>query len=367
MDYIFSSKTVESTPDNKSLKSIVGEIDSALKGGAGIRLDPEYQREYKFTKEDESLLIESLLLGIPIPVIYLSSDTTKVPYIANVIDGQHRLRAVYRFIKDEFQLCNLAKINELNGFKFSELSPELQNGLLYQRNLSFVNIHTQNDKDIEIEIFRRYNKGNHPLTSQELRHAVYYDGTFNRWVNSRVDEMYSDDRFKEIYNLTKKRYSDKTAHQYAYVLLSILNSGIQLQLTTSPEYADNFMDTAYNHENPDQLVEILKKKWDKVNDFLLHLYNNCKIQYPFSKEIYNVSTNYRLQAPIYMILIAFLKYLIESDIDLINNTESILSVIESSLQESYLEDASFKGSNTRPRALEDTVNSLIENFAVFRN
>lgn len=365
MDYIFNNKTVESTPDNKSLKSVVDEIDCALNGGAGIRLDPEYQREYKFTREDESLLIESLLLGIPIPVIYLSSDTTKIPYIANVIDGQHRLRAVYRYLKNEFSLANLVKVSELNGYKFNDLAPELQNGLKYQRNLSFVNIHTQSDKNIEIEIFRRYNKGNHPLTPQELRHAVYYDGEFNKWVNCRVESMYNDDKLREIYNLTKKRFSDKTAHQFAYVLLSILYSGLNLELQTSPEYADKFMDDAYSHLNPKKLIELLQIKWDKVNDFLLNLYEAYNIKYPFSKEIYNISTNYHLQAPIYMILVAFFKYLIENNIDIISKSKLILNTIELTLQESYLEDASFKGSNTRPRALMDTYEKLVDNFSIF--
>ena len=88
----FKDWKVDSTPDSKTLKTVCDEIDSAQRGEGGINLDPEYQREYKFTQQDESLLIESIIMNIPIPIIYLSSDTRKVPYVANVIDGQHRLR-----------------------------------------------------------------------------------------------------------------------------------------------------------------------------------------------------------------------------------------------------------------------------------
>ena len=157
---------VMSTSDKKTLKTVCDEIDSALKGESGIRLDPEYQRDYKFTQKDESMLIESILMGIPLPIIYLSSDTRSVPHVANIIDGQHRLRALYRYLKNEF--C-------LKGVEF-------QNQLLFQSSLTFKNIHVQDNAELEMEIFKRYNIGTHPLSQQEIRHAVYRS-EFNIWLN----------------------------------------------------------------------------------------------------------------------------------------------------------------------------------------
>src|SRR6056297_362998 len=101
---------VLSNTSSLNLKTVCMEIDNADKNEGGINLKPFYQREYKFTRKDESLLIESLLAGIPVPTIYLASDTSKVPHISNVIDGQHRLMAVYRFIKNKFSLTGLEKL-----------------------------------------------------------------------------------------------------------------------------------------------------------------------------------------------------------------------------------------------------------------
>jgi hypothetical protein len=354
---------VESTSDKKSLKTICNEIDSALQGGSGIKLDPEYQREYKFTIKDESLLIESLLMGIPIPVIYLSSDITKIPHVSNVIDGQHRLRAVYRFLKNQFSLKGLEKYPELNDKKFNELPIEIQNKLLYQCSLSFENIHVQDNPEIEMEIFKRYNIGTHPLSKQEIRHAVYRS-KFNIWLNKKIDEYFKDDLLKDIYNISKKRYSDKSAHESIYIMLAILKDGLNKKFSTSPEYADHFMKYVSESKDQDELITFFDQLLQEINSFLIKLYTEYKIRYPFSKDIYGIeSVNYKLQTPILMLVSAFLKYLLDRGVVLTDEDyfAKIYSTIRDTLKNSYLEE-NFKGSNTRPSILEETLNNMIVNY-----
>lgn len=78
-------------------------MDKLRKGNegksGGIVLLPDYQRHYKFTIRKESSIIESILLNIPIPTIYLSQNTLKEVVFFNVIDGRHRLEAIQRFIE----------------------------------------------------------------------------------------------------------------------------------------------------------------------------------------------------------------------------------------------------------------------------
>lgn len=232
---------VDSTPSTKTIYDVINEINKGIDGTGGIKLDPEYQREYKFTVSDESLLIESLLLGIPIPIIYLSSDTTKIPYISNVIDGQHRLRAIYRFVNNEFALKDLEKLSELNFKKFVDLPTDIRASILHQCSLSFENIHVQNNPELEMEIFKRYNTGSHPLSRQEIRHAVYRSAV-NDWLNQQIETYYNSvSTYKYIYNMTKKRFSDKTAHENIQTMLYILEIGLESKYETSPEYAEEFM------------------------------------------------------------------------------------------------------------------------------
>jgi len=354
---------VESTSDSKKLKTVVEEIDSALQGDSGIKLDPEYQREYKFTQADESLLIESLLMNIPIPVIYLSSNINSVPYIANVIDGQHRLRAVYRFLKDKFALKGLEIYSYLNDHKFSQLPDGIKNKLLHQSRLAFENIHVQDNPDLEIEIFKRYNKGTHPLSRQELRHTMYIC-RYNMWLNNKIEEFYKDALLGEFYNITKKRYSDKSAHESICVMLSILSYGLNSKYSTSPEYADTFLEAGSKNKEQQELIDKSDDLLYYMNRFLMEIYNRYNIKYPFSKEIYGVeSRNYKLQIPILMLISAFIKYLRDNDIEICNEymIKKVMESIKLSLSNSYLEE-DFKGSNTRPSILQETLDIMIKNF-----
>lgn len=356
---------VDSTTSSKSVYDLINEINKGLKREGGIRLDPEYQREYKFSIYDESLLIESLLIGIPIPIIYLSSDITKIPYMSNVIDGQHRLRAIYRFVNNVFCLKGLEKLEEYNDKYFKDLQNEVQAELLHQCSLTFENIHVQNNPDLELEIFKRYNTGSHPLSRQEIRHAVYRSEV-NDWLNGEIDRYYKDEdkTFKDIYNITKKRFSDKTAHENIQTMLYILEKGLNKEFETSPEYAEKFMMLATFEKEQTEYVERLKELLNKANNFFIKLYKDYNIKFPLSKEIYGVeSRNYKVQIPILMIVAAFLNKLIEEQVDTNNddNIYRIYKLIEIVMKESYLE-TNFKGSSTRPELLSDTADKLIKMY-----
>jgi len=361
---------VSSTSSSKTVYDLVNEINKGIKGEGGIRLDPEYQREYKFTVNDESLLIESLLLGIPIPVIYLSSDTTKVPYISNVIDGQHRLRAIYRFVNNVFFLKGLEKLEEFNDKKFEDLLPEIQAQLLHQCSLSFENIHVQNNPALEMEIFKRYNTGSHPLSRQEIRHAVYRSDV-NDWLNQEIDQYYKgvNPGLKEIYNITKKRFSDKTAHESIQIMLYIFVNGLNVDFETSPEYAEEFMKKATFEVEQAVLIEKLNYSLDQINSFFLKLYEVYGITHPLSKEIYGVeSRSNKVQLPILMIIAAFLGELIIKGFDFTKDESlpQILKVIEKVMRDSYLEN-NFKGSSTRPELLRKTKDELLSSYLLLNN
>ena len=107
-------------PYDYSVQDIVDKIDSG-----DIDLNPDYQRNYVWASNDEhenkcSRLIESLLLNIPIPVIYFAEQAETLKY--EVIDGQQRLYTFQRFLKDDFALKNLKLRDDINNKKYSELS-----------------------------------------------------------------------------------------------------------------------------------------------------------------------------------------------------------------------------------------------------
>ena len=86
-------------------------------------LAPEFQRKVVWERKRQSELVESILMGIPIPLIYLFEDENGV---RQIIDGKQRISALKLYVNDEFPLTGLTMLPELCGMKFSEIAPILQ-------------------------------------------------------------------------------------------------------------------------------------------------------------------------------------------------------------------------------------------------
>lgn len=79
---------------------------------------PDFQRDFVYDEAKSSKLVESALMGIPIPTIYLCEETDGT---YTVIDGQQRMTSFVKFLKNEFKLKKLEELSELNGLYFKDL------------------------------------------------------------------------------------------------------------------------------------------------------------------------------------------------------------------------------------------------------
>lgn len=145
-----------------------------------VNLQPDFQCEFVWNKKKASRLIESLLLEIPIPVIYVAKEQNdSMP----VVDGQQRLTSVRAFIDGKFpdgqpfKLGSLQVLTELNGKAFKDLGNAQQEAIL-GTTLRFIVIEKDSDPDVKFEVFERLNLGAEKLNDQELRNSVYR-GTYN--------------------------------------------------------------------------------------------------------------------------------------------------------------------------------------------
>lgn len=153
-----------------NLESINNLIESEI-----IELSTEYERRNRWTVEQQSLLIESFLMNIPIHRVVLNE--TKDGKLT-IVDGKQRLYTVYRFLQNEFKITNLEIFSGLNGCKFKNLPPEYQDILKTQCVIRAVIILTQSDPDIKYEVFQRINQYQTSKNAQEIRNGVY-PGPFN--------------------------------------------------------------------------------------------------------------------------------------------------------------------------------------------
>jgi len=152
----------------------LSSISDMVKSGA-IDISPKYQRRERWDPIKESGLIESFLLNIPVPPIYLAEDEYGT---YSVIDGKQRVTAINKFLNGELHLEQLDKFKELDGLSFDELPISLSNALRIRPYLRVVTLLRQSDPELKHEVFLRLNKAGVALNSQEIRN-VAYRGAFN--------------------------------------------------------------------------------------------------------------------------------------------------------------------------------------------
>mgnify|MGYP001339496291 CR=1 FL=1 len=143
-------------------------VASLARSGA-LDLSPRFQRRNRWDRARQSRLIESFLLNIPVPAVYLAEERRGR---FTVIDGKQRLTAIADFLNDEFKLTSIPLIPQLEGVHFSALSLAQQSAL-NMRPLRAVTIMRQTPEWIKYEVFIRLNTGGQPLNYQEIRNVAF--------------------------------------------------------------------------------------------------------------------------------------------------------------------------------------------------
>lgn len=165
-------RTVKTQTIEYDLETIVKKISKNI-----IKLNPDYQRKHRWTNEASSKLIESLILNIPVPFIYISQDIDVDEEIDDdvsrfsVIDGQQRLTAIYNFFNNKYELSDLEVLIPLNGCFYKDLPPFLVRRL-EERAIRCLRIDSTIDQQVKYDIFERLNSGSVKLEPQELRNAT---------------------------------------------------------------------------------------------------------------------------------------------------------------------------------------------------
>ncbi|MDE7430472.1 MAG: DUF262 domain-containing protein, partial [Lachnospiraceae bacterium] len=116
---------------------------------------PDYQREFVWDDVRQSRFIESLLMGLPIPYIFLA-ETTQGRY--EMVDGSQRIRTLAAFVSDELKLKGLDKIKEINGVRFSQLPKSRQRKFL-NISLKMIVLSELTTEESKNDIFERINRG----------------------------------------------------------------------------------------------------------------------------------------------------------------------------------------------------------------
>ncbi|MGW4250819.1 GmrSD restriction endonuclease domain-containing protein [Streptomyces californicus] len=178
-----------------------------------LNASPSYQRKFRWTESDESLFVESVFLGLPIPPIFVA---TNVGFQWEVVDGLQRLSTLAHFLardareaieigrESPLRLQSLEKLTELNGYCFTDLPKNLQ-VYIGRQPLQVISLTDKSDMQARFDVFERLNRGGIQLTAQEVR-ACVYQGRFNDFI----DELSRDPRLNDILKLQRVHQDDGT-------------------------------------------------------------------------------------------------------------------------------------------------------------
>ncbi len=204
-----------------------------------LDVHPEFQRIFRWSIEQQSKLIESIFLGIPIPPIFVA---TRPDGVWDVVDGVQRLSTIFRFmgvlLKDDDTSDDPEPLKPgeyLTGLKDllystdgSEPLPsgahvldDAQRRLFKRSRLDFQIVQKESDEQAKFDLFQRLNSGTR-LSEQEARNclAVMLDPTFSRWVEG----LAADAHFANVMNISERQQEEAYDAESVLRFLSIVEA-----------------------------------------------------------------------------------------------------------------------------------------------
>lgn len=262
-------------PSKITIDSRVVPMDTILRRlkQGSIILSPSFQRNEVWNPTKKSRLIESIMLSIPLPMFYVAADEFGK---WEVVDGLQRLSAIRDYLHGNkngelLKLTNLEflgkKFNN-KTFRVIEDNPEDQKfvNTILETELRFTVINPGTPEAVKRNIFKRINTGGMPLTSQEIRHALYEGASselLNELVNSAEFKQAIDGRLDD----SRMGVTELVLRLIAFMMLdrSAYKGGMDSWLSNAMQILNKF---------PSPSIDQLKKIFDenevpklKINDF----------------------------------------------------------------------------------------------------
>ncbi|MGR5152480.1 DUF262 domain-containing protein [Photobacterium swingsii] len=240
-----------------------------------LTVDNSFQRNYVWTKKNQVQLIESILMGFPVPEIYLwktgtDEDTGDTKY--SIVDGQQRCGAIFQYISNQFKL-NAGYLNDsyecfdrIKGTNFRDLEADDKKAIWsYVFSVRLIRNSVQRS-DI-VNMFLRLNSNNLTLNPQELRNAEF-DGAFIETIGE-LAELEIWDKYS-LFGLSDRRRMRDVS--FISTLLVFMKQGLQEDITNDNL---NRIYDLYNDEYPSKSDDIERFK-QVLNSIELMLDNSIE-------------------------------------------------------------------------------------------
>lgn len=236
-------------------------------------ISPEYQRAFRWDVFQQTQFIESILLGIPIPPIYIAVEKDGK---WELVDGLQRISTILSFFgalngtpKNNLELTKGDVIEELEGHTFNSIPVVLRINL--KRAICRIElINSDSSVDMRYQLFNRLNKGSYPLTEQEIRNCIFR-GEHNQ-LNKLTLDIGRSELFKTVIQPTERQIDEMFCEELVLRFFAIKNIGPVFKISLQKHLSD-FMKKVTENEvefNFETERETLDKLLHFIHDKLDH-------------------------------------------------------------------------------------------------
>jgi hypothetical protein len=197
---------------------------------------PEYQRDFTWDIKRQSKLIESIILGLPIPFIFVAENKDSS---WEIVDGSQRIRTLHAFINNNLVLDGLQSLFLLNGYSFDTLENG-RKGKILNSALRMIVLAEETTDEVKKDMFERINRGSDLLKPMEKRKGIY-PGPFNKFIymytekNSKFGELVKVDKWLE----KRQEREELLLRFFALSEEEIYKKGLDMSISN---YLDDFLD-----------------------------------------------------------------------------------------------------------------------------
>lgn len=222
----------------------IGELVNLYKDGE-LEINPAFQRFFRWSESQQVRLIESILLGIPLPSIFVAQREDGV---WDLVDGLQRLSTILYFMRelrneegrvlDSLMLKGTEYLPLLEGVVWEggekELDPSLKR-LFKREKIEIKIIKKESDTSTKFELFQRLNTGGSQLSDQEVRNCLLI--MLNEEFYEILVNLSKDQNFNETISITDRLYEERYEMELILRLLSLAHS-TEEELKSIPDVSD---------------------------------------------------------------------------------------------------------------------------------
>ena len=224
---------------------------------------PDYQREMAWDDEIQSKFIESVLLGLPIPYIFVadvSGEEDTNDSRLEIIDGTQRIRTLKRFLNNELELNHLNKLSKLNEFTFADL-PLSRQKRFKRTTIRMIQLTEEADEEVRRDLFERINTGSVELNDMEKRRGINPGAFLNL-----IEELSQDERFRKLCSFSDAAIRRREPQEYVLRFFAFLNNYQNFSGNKVHEFLDKYLINI--NQETEEILQPMKNEFYLMVDFV---------------------------------------------------------------------------------------------------